>query len=157
MVKPYRIRASQQYSKDFQSFRRQRYSHPSQQVKFGGNVGPGTRAALVNIAGLSALIVFTALVYIRTQEPLILLIGGLISVVSVIGTTMGKSSWISGTTFKFDKNTNSLARYGFKTFDRYHRMLDVLTEKCFVAFRCIKNGVEMSGNFRQFSCIPLHQ
>ncbi|HKM76226.1 MAG TPA: hypothetical protein VJZ32_07400 [Candidatus Bathyarchaeia archaeon] len=55
-------------------------------------MGPGTRIALVNVAGLSALVVFTALVYLRTQEPLILLIGGLISVVSVIGTTMGKSS-----------------------------------------------------------------
>ncbi|HXY82451.1 MAG TPA: hypothetical protein VEH56_01945 [Candidatus Saccharimonadales bacterium] len=55
-------------------------------------VGPGSRMALINLAGLSALVAFTALVYLRTQEPLILLIGGLISVVSVIGTTMGKNS-----------------------------------------------------------------
>jgi len=50
-----------------------------------------TRLAVINIAGLTALVVFTALVYLRTQEPLILLIGGLIAVVSVIGTTMGKT------------------------------------------------------------------
>jgi hypothetical protein len=46
---------------------------------------------MVNIAGLSALVVFTALVYLRTQEPLILMLGGLISVVGVIGTMMGRS------------------------------------------------------------------
>jgi hypothetical protein len=52
---------------------------------------PRSRLALINLLGLCALIVFTALVYLRTQEPLMLLVGGLISVVSVIGTTMGKS------------------------------------------------------------------
>jgi type IV secretory pathway VirB3-like protein len=53
---------------------------------------PGSRSAFVNLAGLTALVVFTALVYLRTQEPLILLIGGLISVVSVIGATMDKAA-----------------------------------------------------------------
>jgi len=43
---------------------------------------------MVNVAGLSALVIFTGLVYLRTQEPLILIIGGLISVVGVIGTMM---------------------------------------------------------------------
>jgi len=52
---------------------------------------PASRLAFINLAGLTALVIFTALVYIRTQEPLMLLVGGLISVVSVIGTTMGKS------------------------------------------------------------------
>jgi len=46
------------------------------------------RSAFMNVAGLAALIAFTALVYLRTQEPLILIIGGLISVVGVIGTVM---------------------------------------------------------------------
>jgi hypothetical protein len=54
-------------------------------------MGPASRSAFINLAGLGALVVFTALVYIRTQEPLMLLVGGLISVVSVIGTTMGKN------------------------------------------------------------------
>lgn len=49
------------------------------------------RGALVNLAGLSALVVFTGLVYLRTQEPIILIVGGLISVVGVVGTMMGKS------------------------------------------------------------------
>ena len=52
---------------------------------------PETRLAVVNVAGLACLIAFTALVYLRTQEPLILVVGGLISVASVIGTTMRKS------------------------------------------------------------------
>jgi hypothetical protein len=52
---------------------------------------PRSRLALINLAGLCALVLFTALVYVRTQEPLMLLVGGLISVVAVIGTTMGKS------------------------------------------------------------------
>jgi hypothetical protein len=52
---------------------------------------PRSRLALINLLGLCALVVFTALVYLRTQEPLMLLVGGLIAVVSVIGTTMGKS------------------------------------------------------------------
>ncbi len=54
-------------------------------------MGPGTRFALINAAGLCALVAFTALVYLRTQEPLMLLVGGLIAVVSVIGTMMGRS------------------------------------------------------------------
>ena len=43
---------------------------------------------MVNFAGLAALVLFTGLVYLRTQEPLILVIGGLISVVGVVGTMM---------------------------------------------------------------------
>ena len=54
-------------------------------------VKPGSRSVFINIAGLTALITFTALVYLRTQEPVILLVGGLISVVSVIGATMAKT------------------------------------------------------------------
>jgi hypothetical protein len=50
-----------------------------------------TRLVVLNIAGLSALIAFTGLVYLRTHETVILLVGGLISVVSVLGTTMRKS------------------------------------------------------------------
>jgi hypothetical protein len=50
-----------------------------------------TRGAIANITGLIALIVFTGLVYLRTQEPLILIVGGLVSVVAVIGATMGRS------------------------------------------------------------------
>jgi hypothetical protein len=46
---------------------------------------------MVNFTGLMALIVFTGLVYVRTQDSLILLIGGLISVVGVIGTMMGRT------------------------------------------------------------------
>lgn len=50
-----------------------------------------TRIVLLNAAGLISLVGFTGLVYLRTQEPIILLIGGLISVVSVIFSTMRKS------------------------------------------------------------------
>jgi len=50
-----------------------------------------TRLVALNLAGLTALIAFTGLVYLRTQETLILLVGGLISVVSVIGAMMRKS------------------------------------------------------------------
>ena len=50
-----------------------------------------TRIAIVNILGLSSLIAFTGLVYLRTQEPLLLLVGGLVAVVSVIGATMRKA------------------------------------------------------------------
>jgi hypothetical protein len=46
------------------------------------------RSALVNVSGLTALIAFTCLVYLRTQQPIILVIGGLISVVGVVGTMM---------------------------------------------------------------------
>jgi hypothetical protein len=52
---------------------------------------PESRSALINLAGLTALVVFTALVYLRTQQPIILLVGALISVVSVIGATMTKT------------------------------------------------------------------
>ncbi len=47
-----------------------------------------TRGVIVNIAGLTALVAFTGLVYLRTQEPLILIVGGLISVLAVVGTMM---------------------------------------------------------------------
>ncbi len=50
-----------------------------------------TRGVIVNVAGLAALVAFTGLVYLRTQEPLILIVGGLISVLAVIGTMMGGS------------------------------------------------------------------
>jgi len=43
------------------------------------------RLALVNLIGLAALSTFTGLVYLRTQEPLILIVGGLIAVVGVLG------------------------------------------------------------------------
>jgi len=43
------------------------------------------RLAVVNIVGLAALATFTGLVYLRTQEPLILIVGGLIAVVGVLG------------------------------------------------------------------------
>lgn len=49
-----------------------------------------TRIVVLNIAGLISLVGFTGLVYLRTQEPLILLIGGLVAVVSVLGSTMYK-------------------------------------------------------------------
>jgi len=52
---------------------------------------PETRVVLLNLAGLTALICFTALVYVRTQEPLILLVGGLVAVASVVGAAMRKS------------------------------------------------------------------
>jgi hypothetical protein len=54
-------------------------------------LGPGMRSALINAAGLATLVTFTALVYLRTQEPLILLVGGLIATVSVVGTMMSRS------------------------------------------------------------------
>ncbi len=47
-----------------------------------------TRLVVINILGLVALIGFTALVYLRTQQTMILLVGSLIAVVSVIGATM---------------------------------------------------------------------
>jgi hypothetical protein len=49
------------------------------------------RLVMLNIVGLASLVAFTGLVYLRTQEPLILVVGGLISVVSVVGTMMRKS------------------------------------------------------------------
>ena len=54
-------------------------------------VQPEARLVVLNLLGLLTLVAFTGLVYLRTQEPLILLIGGLIAVVSVIGSSMGKS------------------------------------------------------------------
>jgi hypothetical protein len=50
-----------------------------------------TRLAMLNLVGLASLVAFTGLVYLRTQEPLILVVGGLISVVSVVGAMMRKS------------------------------------------------------------------
>jgi hypothetical protein len=52
------------------------------------SVRPETRVMILNFVGLLTLIAFTGLVYVRTQEPLILLVGGLIAVVSVVGTMM---------------------------------------------------------------------
>jgi len=48
------------------------------------------RLVLVNIIGLAALGTFTGLVYERTQEPLILIVGGLIAVVGVLGMMTSK-------------------------------------------------------------------
>jgi hypothetical protein len=50
-----------------------------------------TKVVVINIAGLISLVGFTGLVYLRIQEPFIVLVGGLISVVSVIGATRCKS------------------------------------------------------------------
>ena len=50
-----------------------------------------TKVVVINIAGLISLVGFTGLVCLRTQEPFIVLVGGLISVVSAIGTTRFKS------------------------------------------------------------------
>jgi len=49
------------------------------------------RVAFINVVGLAALTTFTGLVYLRTQEPLILLVGGLVSVVGVLGMMTGKT------------------------------------------------------------------
>jgi hypothetical protein len=49
------------------------------------SVTPETRRVLLNFVGFVTLIVFTGLVYVRTQEPLMLLVGGLIAIVSVSG------------------------------------------------------------------------
>ncbi len=66
------------------------YDNPaSHQVS--ASVQAQKRLVLLNIIGLATLIAFTGLVYLRTQETLVLLVGGLISVVSVLGTSMGKS------------------------------------------------------------------
>lgn len=51
---------------------------------------PETKLVVLNVVGLTTLVVFTGLVYLRTQEPLILLVGGLTAVVSVVGTAMRK-------------------------------------------------------------------
>ena len=49
------------------------------------------RLVLVNVVGLAALATFTGLVYQRTQEPLILIVGGLISFVGVLGMMTSKT------------------------------------------------------------------
>jgi hypothetical protein len=49
------------------------------------------RIALINVVGLGSLATFTGLVYLRTGEPLILIVGGLISVVGVLGMMAGKT------------------------------------------------------------------
>jgi len=49
------------------------------------------RLASINLVGLATLATFTGLVYLRTQEPLILIVGGLISVVGVLGMVTGKT------------------------------------------------------------------
>ena len=49
------------------------------------------RLAFINVLGLATLATFTGLVYLRTQEPLILIVGGLISVVGVLGMMTGKT------------------------------------------------------------------
>lgn len=49
------------------------------------------RLALINLVGLAALIAFTGLVYVRTQQALILIVGGLISVVGVLGMMTGRT------------------------------------------------------------------
>lgn len=49
------------------------------------------RLAIINGAGLTVLVAFTGLVYLRTQEPLILIVGGLVAVIAVIGAMMSKS------------------------------------------------------------------
>ena len=48
------------------------------------------RLVLINVIGLAALATFTGLVYLRTEEPLILIVGGLISVVGVLGMMTSK-------------------------------------------------------------------
>jgi len=49
------------------------------------------RLALINVVGLASLSTFTGLVYLRTQDPLILFVGGLIAVVGVLGMMTGKT------------------------------------------------------------------
>jgi hypothetical protein len=49
------------------------------------------RLVLINLLGLAALASFTGLVYERTQEPLILIVGGLISVVGVLAMMTSKT------------------------------------------------------------------
>ena len=48
------------------------------------------RFVLINVIGLAALATFTGLVYLRTEEALILIVGGLISVVGVLGMMTSK-------------------------------------------------------------------
>lgn len=55
------------------------------------SVRPETRLVLLNLVGLMTLVAFTGMVYLRTQEPLILLVGGLIAIVSLVGTMMRKT------------------------------------------------------------------
>jgi len=49
------------------------------------------KLALINAVGLVAMVTFTSLVYLRTQEALILVVGGLISVVGVLGMVTSKT------------------------------------------------------------------
>ena len=49
------------------------------------------RIAIINVVGLGSLATFTGLVYLRTGEPLILIVGGLISVVGVLGMMASKT------------------------------------------------------------------
>lgn len=49
------------------------------------------KIAVINVIGLAALATFTGLVYLRTEEPLILIVGGLISVVGVLGMMTSKT------------------------------------------------------------------
>lgn len=60
-------------------------------AEVGVDVNAQQRLAMINVVGLAALATFTGLVYLRTQEALILVVGGLISVVGVLGMMMGKS------------------------------------------------------------------
>jgi hypothetical protein len=72
--------------------REQKYTGPGNARVYEAiqSVRPETRLVLMNFVGLVTLIAFTGLVYLRTQEPLILLVGGLIAVVSVLGAMMRK-------------------------------------------------------------------
>ena len=49
------------------------------------------KLALINAVGLVAMVTFSGLVYLRTQEALILVVGGLISVVGVLGMVTSKT------------------------------------------------------------------
>jgi hypothetical protein len=53
-------------------------------------VTPETRLVLLNFVGFVTLIIFTFFVYLRTQEPLMVLFGGLVATVSAIGALMRK-------------------------------------------------------------------
>ena len=74
------------------SLREQKYTGPGNATVYEAilSLRPETRLVLLNFVGLATLIAFTGLVYLRTQEPMILLVGGLIAVVSVLGAMMRK-------------------------------------------------------------------
>jgi hypothetical protein len=59
--------------------------------EFAVQMNEQQRLALINLIGLAALATFTGLVYLRTEEPLILIVGGLISVVGVLGMMVSKT------------------------------------------------------------------